>query len=153
MLNYEFGIVGLEAGPQGSANLHLRGVGSANDLRVRVGALDAQTLAAELAGLQTARSRLVSTMGRLAHSLNARISHVQLERRNGNVIEAHLGLVTDVDQMCVPLSFSDAIALVHALHVPIYGDASLTPLLQTADEPVFHVPATIEAFVNSLSDA
>lgn len=154
MQSFEFSFIGLAAEPQGNARVHLRDDLTDRNLYVQIGLIDAQALAAELAGLQTTRSRLVTTVGRVAHSLNAQITQIFLEQSTGNVVEAQIILATDLDQISVPVSFGDSIALARALHLPIVGDASLTPLMQTAaaPEPAVELPSTIEAFLNTLSD-
>lgn len=153
--HYHFVFDGLQAGPAGYSVVILRS--PMGELHVRINPDEGAALAAELAGVSTPRARLVQSMVRLAERLDARLAGVRLYRSGAQVIEAELILERGPEAIDVPVCFGDALALALAQRLPIHGDASLQPLVRvvqpaTQDEPEIAVPATIAAFLNSLTD-
>jgi hypothetical protein len=151
---YQFALAGLEASPYGFAVVVFHTVPFTHTMRVRLGAIDAQPLASELAGIQTVRSRLAGTIRILAERLDGTLSAVRLRRGTGNMVEAELVIVTPLDEITTPVTFGDAVAIALANKLPIYGDESLALLLQVAertegDEEIV-LPSALESFLGSL---
>jgi hypothetical protein len=144
MIAYQFHIGGLTSDNQSGTCLVLHTASADNELRVRLTLADAQDLAVTLAGA----SRLIS---QLAQQFDATLSHVQLSRGVGQLIEAALVLTTAHESCSFPVTFGDGMTLAIAHHLAIHADESLTPLLKvqaTADVPL---PAGLAAFLNTLS--
>ncbi len=153
MMMYQFTIDGLEASPFNFATLALRSMPDDARLRVRLTPSDSQALASELAGVPTVRSRLATTVCRLVQQLDATLEGIQLRCGTGNVVDAELLLVCGFDELNLPVAFGDGIALAVANRLPLYGDASLAPLLQSGhEEGEPQTPAVFAAFLDSLSD-
>lgn len=154
MTTYQFSIAGLEPSPYGFAVLLLHSTPYTHTLRVRLGAVDAQPLASELAGIQTVRSRMAATVRHVAERLDAHLAHVWLHRGTGNLIEAEVVIETTLDQIAIPLTCGDAFALALVHKLPILGDNTLESLMQPvphtqAEEPIV-LPAGVETFLSSL---
>ena len=153
MIMYQFTIDGLEASSYSFAMVVLRCMQDDARLRVRLTPSDSQALASELAGVPTVRSRLATTMCRLVQQLDATLEGVHLHCGTGTVVEAGLMLACGLDSFSVPVPFGDGVALAVTNRLPIYGDASLAPLLQLEHEEVEpETPAVFAAFLDSLSD-
>lgn len=161
MTLYHFIIKGIEADVAKGAALVLPTVEQDARLRVRLTPVDAQTLASELAGLSTARSRLAQTCCRLAQELDGSLEGVELQRGVGSLVEALLVVRTATSSLQLPVAFSDGIALALANRLPVHGDSSLAPLLESAEQQpvtpvsedaVVAIPTSFANFVNSLPD-
>lgn len=153
MISFQFSIVGLEPSPYGFAMLVLNSIPHTHTLRIRLGAIDAQPLASELAGVPTVRSRMAGAIRQFVERLDGTMSQVNLRRGTGNIIEAEVIVATPLEQIAVPVACGDAIALALAHKLPISGDTTLLPLMQAvvqeqADEVV--LPSGIETFLSSL---
>ncbi|CAA9226717.1 MAG: hypothetical protein AVDCRST_MAG93-698 [uncultured Chloroflexia bacterium] len=158
---YQFTIKSIEAHAATGAALVLPTAQQDATLRVRLLPVDAQTLASELAGIGTARSRLAQTCCRLVQELDGSLEGVELQRGAGNLVEAQLVVRTGAGSLQLPVAFSDGIALALANRLPVHGDSSLAPLLERADQQldqrapedaVVAMPASFASFVNSLPD-
>lgn len=159
MNNCQFAISGIEAGAAGFAAVVFRSAAGDYVLRVRLNPDEAQTFAAELAGLQTPRNRMAHVVSRVAEQLDAKLHSVRLHRSAATIVEAELVLAGVLGETTLPVTFGDGVALALAHKLPVTGDHSLAPLLQSAlagaqpaDEIEVALPANIEAFLNSLSD-
>ena len=151
---YQFIIDGLEASSYSFATVTLRSVPNDERLHVRLTPSDSQALASELAGVPTVRSRLAITVCRLVQQLDATLEGVYLHCGTGNVVEAELMVACGFERLGVPVGFGDGIALAVANRLSIYGDESLTPLLQPGHEEAEpQTPTVFAAFLDSLSDA
>lgn len=153
MSNMQFSLAGLEPSQYGFAVLVLNRTPLTHTLRVRLGALDAQPLASELAGVPTVRSRMGVVLGQMVERLDGHLAHVFLQCTEGNMIEASVVVETALEQISVPMTCGDAFALAVAHRLPIFGDLSLGSLLKPiahehADEVV--LPSGIDAFLSSL---
>lgn len=161
MKPYQFTIKGIEANAASGATLVLPADAHNAKLRVRLTPVDAQTLASELAGLGTVRSRMAQTCCRLVEELDGSLEGVELQRGAGNLVEAHLLVRTNATMLRLPVAFGDGIALALTKHLPVSGEASLQPLLEATEqqgepiaeeEPAIAIPVSFANFVNSLPD-
>lgn len=153
MTSYQFTIAGLEPSPYGFAVLVLERKPLTHTLRIRLGAVDAQPLASELAGIQTVRSRMAVTVRHLVERLDGRLAHIWLHRGTGNLIEAEVVVQTALEPIAIPLISGDAFALAVAHKLPILGDATLDSLMQpvaASEEDEIVLPAGVETFLSSL---
>ena len=152
MTTYQFLIAGLEPSPYGFAVLMLQCVPHTHTLRIRLGAVDAQPLASELAGIQTVRSRMAMTVWHVVERLDGHIAHIWLHRGAGNLIEAEVVVETSLEQVSIPVTCGDAFALAVAHKLPIFGDATLDSLMLpvASEEADVVLPSGLETFLSSL---
>lgn len=153
MTTYTFQIDRLLAHQQHGNTLLLHTVETSAELRVRLCAADAELAALALAGLSTPATRLAQLAQRLADRLDARPSHLLLQRTSGSLIEASLVLIAGLEPVTVPVTFGDAVVLARVNGWPLLGDASLLALLRLAptehDEPLAP-PSAFAAFFDTL---
>ncbi len=153
---YHLALHRIEPAAGGAATVVFAVEPHAGELHVRLGADESMALIAERAGLSTPRARLALTLGRLVEQLDASLEEVRLSRVDGALIAASLIVGHGPLPIELPVCFGEAIALAVTHRLPIVGDESLQPLLRVThaavDEPDVALPATIVAFVNSLSD-
>lgn len=153
MTSYTLHLDRLLTDPQQGTTLILHTLETAAELRVRVCSADAELIALALAGLSTPATRLAQLVRRLAEQLDARPSHLLLQRTTGSLIEASLVLQAGLERVSIPVTFGDAVVLARVNGLQIQGDVSLTPLLRLPslerDEPPSPPPA-FAAFFDAL---
>lgn len=120
---------------------------------MRVGPADAQLIALALAGLPTPATRLAQLVLHLVEQLDARPTHLLLQRNTGSVIEASLGLASGLEAVSGTLTFGDAIVVALVNQLPLCGDRSLSSLVRlppAEHEPLAVPPAAFAAFFDAL---
>ena len=152
MIAYHFHISGLTTDRQRCTSLVLQNASADIEFRVRLTQADTQDLAVALAGVSSAPARLARVIGHLAQQLSAALSHVQLSRGVGSMVEAALVLTASHEHISVPVTFADGMILALAHHLPIHGDDSLTPLLKIAPAADVPLPAALTAFLSALPE-
>lgn len=152
MTAYQFHVGGLTSDNQSGTCLVLHTASANNELRVRLTLADAQDLAVAFAGASSAPVRLARLISQLTQQFDATLSHVQLWRGVGQLIEAALVLKIAHECCSFPITFGDGMTLAIAHHLPIHGDESLTPLLKVAATANVPLPAALTAFLNTLSE-
>ena len=151
---YQFTIDSLKGHPDAFATVVLRAYHDDATLCVRLAPNDAQTLAAEVAGMMTTRSRMATALQRLIRQLDASLEAIHLFCQHGNLVEAEAVLARGIERFSVPVAFGDGIALAVANDLPIYGDVSLGSLVQiNRDDAAPVVPTVFADFLNSLPEA
>jgi FAD/FMN-containing dehydrogenase len=152
MTAYQFHVGGLTSDNHSGACLVLHTTSTNNELWVRLALADVQDLAITLAGASSAPVRLARLISQLAQQFDATLSHVQLWRGVGQLIEAALVLKIAHESCSFPVTFGDGMTLAIAHHLPIHGDESLVPLLKLAATADVPLPAALTAFLNTLSE-